>query len=85
MTASPASTTKRNANAPSRMSWNVGCSDEPGVRILEKKSVGAGAPGDVSTVSCDMEGLLKSRKHCDGRKVRFSKRSSNNQRAFSAL
>ena len=57
MTASPASTTKRNANAPSRMSWNVGWSDEPGVRMLEKKSVGAEAAGVVLGDSCDIGSL----------------------------
>lgn len=41
MTASVTSTNSRNANAPSRMSWNVGWRDDPGVRMLERKSVEA--------------------------------------------
>lgn len=47
---------KSAANAPSRMIWNVGWSDEPGVRILLKNEsrldASLASPPGVETASC---------------------------------
>jgi hypothetical protein len=56
MNASAMNTTKRNANAPSTMSRKVGCKDEPGLRMVDKKDSSSSGGGEDGVEVDMMEG-----------------------------